>query len=127
MIDGAILATIPPVLAAILTYIVSVKRNRIQQAKLFADMQARAIEQVTRAEERMRKEIWDELQSVRVKNEKLSQELSELRRKYSVNEEALKEQISLLQSTVDTYKDQVSSLQHTLEAYKKRVVELEKR
>jgi chromosome segregation ATPase len=127
MIDGVSIAIIPTLLGGILTYLVQAKRARLLQAKLFSDMQSTAIDQVTKAEERMRKEIWEELQIVRNKNEKLEQELIELRRRYSVNEESLKERITLLQSTVDTYKDQVSSLQLAVDTYKKRITELEKR
>jgi len=75
MIDGAILSIIPPLVAAVLTYIVSNKKARMQHAKVLADVQNQAIEQVRLAEEKMRSEIWAELDKVRQENADLRDEL----------------------------------------------------
>jgi len=121
MIDGAILSIIPPLVAAVLTYIVSNKKARMQHAKVLADVQTQAIEQVRLAEEKMRSEIWAELDKVRQENADLreelrnqAKELSDVRRQLdSANQSRvlLTEQVSTLEKLVNTYKNRITELE----------------
>lgn len=114
--DASILHIIPPIVAAILTYIVANKKARIQHAQLLADMQTKAIETVSQAEEKMRKEIWAELQKVREDNVSMKEEMEDMRN-----------QLIASRSLSETLKQEIVSLNHQLEIYKKRVSELEKK
>ena len=121
MIDTAIIAIIPPVVAAILTYVVANKRARIQYAKVIADMQSRAVELVAAQEEKMRKEIWDELALVRSENKALRDDLSTLKEKLQTAHDLsdiLREEVKSLRSALD-----VTSKE--LDRSKLRIVELE--
>ncbi len=111
MIDATIINIIPPLVAAILTYVISNKRARIQHAKLLADMQSQAIEQVSSAEEKMRKEIWDELQKVREKNEELEQEKETLAEKVQHNSELiqiLRQEVTSLRAINTSLQEQIN-------------------
>lgn len=121
MIDGAILSIIPPIVAAVLTYIVSNKKARIQNAKALADVQNQAIEQVRLAEEKMRSEIWTELAKVRQENADLREEMKQQGQEiYN-----LKKQLDAATNLRVTLTEQVHSLEHLVDTYKNRIVELE--
>jgi uncharacterized protein (DUF3084 family) len=122
MIDGAILSIIPPLVAAVLTYIVSSKKSRIQNAKVLADVQHQAIEQVRLAEEKMRSEIWAELDKVRQENDDLR---DELRRQAKELSDVRKQLDSASQLRV-TLTEQVHTLESLVGTYKNRIVELER-
>lgn len=121
MIDATILAVIPPIVASVLTYIVSNKRSRLQHAKLLADMQSKAIEQVQESEEKMRAEIWQELKNVREENDELKKEMQsqrlqilDLRQQLEISSEMrlkLIEQVHALETLVATYKIQINELE----------------
>lgn len=121
MIDGTILAIIPPIVASILTYIVASKKARVQYAKVVADMQSKAVEVVSAQEEKMRQEIWAELASVRDENQSLREELA-----------SLKEKLQSSYDLSDSLREEIKSLKSALEATtreldisKQRIVELE--
>lgn len=122
MIDGAILSIFPPLVAAVLTYLIANKRARLAHAKLLADMQSSAIEQVTLAEEKMRKEIWAELAIVRQENAVLRKEISEQREEM----DNLKDQLGNSENLVTTLTKQVTALSGLVETYRNRISELEK-
>jgi len=123
MIDGTILSIIPPLVAAVLTYIVSSKKARAENARVLADVQSQAIEQVRLAEEKMRSEIWEELDKVRQENADLrkelrqqASELSEVRKQLDSASQlriSLTEQVHTLESLVDTYKNRIVELEKT--------------
>lgn len=121
MIDATILTVIPPIIAAVFTYIISNKRSRLLHAKLLADMQTKAIEQVQLSEEKMRSEIWQELKNVREENDELRKEMQsqrlqiiDLRQQLEISSEMrlkLIEQIHALESQLATYKNQINELE----------------
>jgi len=121
MIDGAILSVIPPLVASVLTYIVSNKKARIQHAKVLADVQSQAIEQVQLAEEKMRAEIWIELEKVREENASLRADM----RLQGTEIYNLKKQLDAASQLRLTLTDQVHSLENLVGTYKERIVELE--
>ncbi len=123
MIDGAIISIIPPLIAAILTYIVASKRARIQYARLMSEMQTHAIEQVRLSEEKMRAEIWVELEKVRQENAELKEEMKA--QKHEIGD--LKKQLDAATNLRITLTDQVHSLERLVETYKTRIVELERK
>ncbi len=123
MIDGAILTIIPPLAAAILTYVIANKKARIEQAKVLAEGQAKAIEQVRLAEDRMRSEIWAELKKVSKENSELREEVKQQGMKI----ENLEQQLDSASHLRITLTEQVKTLEHLVETYKLRIVELEGR
>jgi len=122
MIDGAILSIIPPLIAAVLTYIVSNKKARIQHAKVLADVQSQAIEQVRAIEEKMRSEIWTELEKVRQENADLRDEM----RQQGIQISNLEKQLDAASQLRVTLTQQVHTLESLVGTYKNRIVELEK-
>lgn len=123
MLDATILSIIPPLVAAVLTYIVSTKKARIEHAKVLADMQNKAIEQVRSAEEKMRKEIWAELDKVREENSTLREELKQQGLQIS----NLEKQLEAATQLRITLTQQVSTLEGLVGTYKNRIIELENR
>jgi len=121
MIDATILTVIPPIVASVLTYIVSNKRSRLLHAKLLAAMQSEAIEQVRLSEEKMRAEVWQELKNVREENDELKKEMQsqrleimDLRQQLEISSEMrlkLIEQIHALEIQLSTYKNQINELE----------------
>ncbi len=122
MIDGAILSIIPPLVAAVLTYIVSNKKARAESAKVLAEVQTQAIEQVRLAEEKMRSEIWSELDKVRQENADLREELKQQAKELS----DVRKQLDHSGQLRVTLTEQVHSLEKLVDTYKNRIVELEK-
>jgi chromosome segregation ATPase len=121
MIDGAILGIFPPIVAAVLTYLVANKRARLAHAKLLSDMQSSAIEQITLSEEKMRREIWAELANVKKENESLREEISSQREEIDL----LKQKLNASEGLVSTLTSQVGALTSLVNTYKNRIVELE--
>ncbi len=122
MIDGTILNVIPPLIAAVLTYIVSNKKSRVQYAKVLADVQTQAIEQVRLAEEKMRTEIWTELEKVRQENADLRDELRQQAKELS----DVRKQLDSSSQLRITLTEQVHTLESLVGTYKNRIVELER-
>jgi len=122
MIDGAILSIIPPLIAAVLTYIVSTKKSRVQNAKILSDVQIQAIEQVRIAEESMRAEVWSELNKVRKENADLRDELRAQAKELS----DLRMQLDSASHLRITLTEQVHTLESLVGTYKNRIVELER-
>lgn len=106
---------IPPVLTAILTYIIAVKRTRLKQAQVLAEIQSNAIKVVAEIEERLRKELKAELKveldELKKENASLHSQVVDLQGKLSASDHligALKDEISALRSTIDLYKDEMA-------------------
>lgn len=113
VIDPTLLNIIPPVAASILAFLVATKRAKIQYANTISNIQYKAIEIVSAAEQKMRSEIREELNHVRVENEKLREDLRLLYRKLEDSEElirTLRAEILSLRSLVDTYKEQINAM-----------------
>jgi len=116
-----VLEIIPPIIAAVVTYIIASKKAKIQYAKMMTDIQSKAIQTVVSEEEKMRKEIWEELKIVRKENEFLRLEISEINKKlYNSGElvETLREEIAVLKSSIAVYKEELNRKD-------KRITELE--
>ena len=123
MIDGTILNLFPPLIAAVLTYIVSSKKSRIQNAKALADIQTQAIQQVASAEERMRNEIWNELKVVREENKNLKEEMEHLRQQLESSNKlriSLSYQLETLEQLVTTYRGRIIELEKGINKPKKK-------
>jgi CII-binding regulator of phage lambda lysogenization HflD len=121
IIDSTLLTIIPPIVAAVLTYIVSNKKSRIEQAKVLADVQSHAIEQVRQAEEKMRAEIWAELEKVRRENNESKEQI----RHQGLRILDLERQLEASAKLRMTLGEQVSELERLVDTYKNRIVELE--
>src|ERR1041385_5444214 len=125
MIEGSVLITIiPPMFAALLAYFLARKRNltqeKVQKARIDAEIQTKSLEIVSGVVFDVRKEL-----------ESIKNENSELRRLIDVNKDeigllqhklqnsdelvlVLKTEIASLQSTIRTYEKQIEILQHNL-------------
>lgn len=112
MIDGTIITIIPPILAAILTYLVAQKRSRIAQLKTVSEIQAKAIELVQKSEESIRSELRKDIERIRLENESLKKRIEVLD-----NQRDASDQLSI------TLKDEIRALRETLDHYKKIVDE----
>jgi chromosome segregation ATPase len=123
IIDSTILTVIPPLVAAVLTYIVSNKKSRIEQAKVLADVQSHAIEQVRQAEEKMRAEIWAELEKVRQENTELRGQMKQ----QGLRILDLERQLDSSSQLRITLTEQVRELERLVGTYKTRIVELERK
>lgn len=123
MIDGTILSVIPPILVAILTYIVANKRARFVQAKLLADMQSHAIEQIRITEEKMRSEVWNELQKVREENAGLKKEMKDQWLEISNLKDQLDDSAEIRAKLIT----QVHELEKLVDTYRNRIMELERK
>jgi chromosome segregation ATPase len=125
MIEGSVLITIiPPMFAALLAYFLARKRNltqeKVQKARIDAEIQTKSLEIVSGVVFDVRKEL-----------ESIKNENSELRRLIDVNKDeigllqhklqnsdelvlVLKTEIASLQSTIRTYEKQIEILQQKL-------------
>ena len=114
MIDGAILAVIPPVLATVLTWIVANKRAHIKQTQVVTNAQVLAIEQIRIAEEKMRQEVWKELEKVRDENSNLKREIIDAKR---LIEEA-KNKLDISENLTHSLTNQLDASSKLVAAYK---------
>lgn len=122
MIDPTIVSVVPAAIAAVGAWFISNKKSRIQYARLLSEMQSKAIEQIRLAEEKMRSEIWKELEKVREENNSLKTEMITLRSQF----EDQKKQIVASENLCAVLSRQVTSLESLVETYKQRIIELEK-
>jgi len=124
MIDGNILITIvPPVFAALIAYAIArIKSNaneRIQRAKIDADVDNRAMEMVKGIMEEMRAELKAEISALRNEN-KLLQETS----KHNRDEiETLQRRLRESSELQDAMKIEIASLKNTIQWYERRLQE----
>ena len=121
MLDSTLINIIPPIVATILTYVISSKKARIEQAKIVATIQTNAIEQVRLAEEKMRLEIWAELQKVRDENASLREEINQQRNEI----DTLKHELEISSNLKTTLIEQIDTLKNLVDTYKHRIIELE--
>jgi uncharacterized coiled-coil DUF342 family protein len=118
MIEAAIISIIPPLVAAVLTYVIASRRSKIQQAKILSEMQGKAIETVAAAEAKMRAELWAELDVLRIENHSLRDKISAIElqnRTYEQLNITMKEEIVALKTTVDAYKEQNTQNRNRIE------------
>lgn len=111
MVDGT-LTIIPPIIASILTYVVAMKRAKLIQIKTIAEIQAKAIELVQKAEEQMRSELRKDIERIREENETLKRKV-----------EILETQRNESDRLSNTLKEEIHTLREALNHYKKIVDE----
>lgn len=126
MIDGNILITIiPPVFAAGIAYAIArIKSNaneRIQRAKIEADVDTRAMDMVTNVMDEMRKELKAEIEKLRQENVALK--ISAEQNKDEI--ENLRKRLRESSELQDAMKMEIASLKNTIQWYERRLRESE--
>jgi chromosome segregation ATPase len=122
MIDGPLFITIvPPVFAALIAYAIArIKSNaneRIQKAKLEAEIDTRAMELVKSIVEEMRVELKAEIANLREENKSLREVVTSNREEIETLQRRLHESAEL-QSAM---KIEIASLKTTIQWYEKRL------
>lgn len=114
MIDYSnILTIIPPIVTSILTWIVASKKSRVSYLKLITDVQVKALDVVSKSEEKMREEIRKDLELVKKENEQLRNEIDDLKKqieKRTILISDLEKEITSLKATIAIYEKQISIL-----------------
>lgn len=124
MIDGNILITIiPPIFAAIIAYAIArIKSNaneRIQKAKIDAEVDTRAMDMVKGIMEEMKTELKAEIASLREENKVLQEKSRQNREEIDTLQRKLRESSELQ----DAMKIEIASLKKTIEWYERRLRE----
>ena len=119
MIDGNILITIvPPLFAALIAYAIarykSGTNERIQKAKIDAEVDGRAMDMVKSIVEEMKTELKAEIAALRAENASNKEEIERLRKQLRESSE--------LQ---DAMKIEIASLKNTIQWYERRLQESE--
>jgi len=138
---GIIITIIPPILTAIFAYLIAWKRNiiseKMDKAKLDADIQSQALTIVKSVMNDMREELRREIEVLRKEKDALKIQIEsseiqikDLRTQLEASDEiiiALKSQISILQSTIKLYEGgqiNTDTLQSTIKVYKEEIDKL---
>ena len=138
---GVIITIIPPILTAIFAYLIAWKRNiiseKMDKAKLDADIQSQALTIVKSVMNDMREELRREIEVLRKEKDALKIQIEsseiqikDLRTQLEASDEiifALKSQISILQSTIKLYEGgqiNTDTLQSTIKVYKEEIDKL---
>lgn len=126
MIDGNILITIvPPIFAALIAYAIArIKSNaneRIQQAKIEAEVDSKAMEMVRGIVDEMRVELKAEIASLRSENRELKSTVDSNRGEIDALQRRLRESSELQ----DAMKIEIASLKSTIQWYERRLKENE--
>lgn len=126
MIDGNILITIvPPIFAAVIAYgiarIKSGANERIQRAKIEAEVDNRAMTMVKDIMEEMRKELKAEIAVLREENKALKESAAQNRDEIENLRKRLRESSELQ----DAMKIEIASLKSTIQWYERRLKESE--
>jgi hypothetical protein len=112
---NTIITIIPPILTSILAGMVAMKKSKVSHIKTVTEMQVKALEIVSKAEEKMREEIRMDLEIVKAENRALKLEIDELK-----NEAKKRSEL------IDAMKTEIISLKATIIAYKKQIILMEK-
>jgi predicted RNase H-like nuclease (RuvC/YqgF family) len=126
MIDGNILITIvPPIFAALIAYAIArIKSNaneRIQRAKIEAEVDGKAMEMVKNVMEEMRRELKAEISLLREENKALRITAESNRDELENLRGRLRESAELQ----DAMKIEIASLKNTIQWYERRLRESE--
>lgn len=126
MIDGNILITIiPPIFAALIAYAIarikSSANERIQKAKIEAEVDNRAMTMVKDIMEEMRKELKAEIAVLREENKVLKESAENNRDEIENLRKRLRESSELQ----DAMKVEIASLKSTIQWYERRLKESE--
>lgn len=124
MIDGNILITIiPPIFAALIAYAIarikSSANERIQRAKIEAEVDGRAMEMVRSIMEEMRAELKAEIAILRDENKSLKEAATSNKEEIENLRKRLRESSELQ----DAMKIEIASLKSTIQWYEKRLSE----
>jgi len=101
---------IPAFISGTTMYFIALHRNKIKRSEMMAEIQNNAIKTVSLIEERIRKDLRSELDSLKLENTKLREEISIVRSQLIGGEHLitiLKEEIASLKSTLELYKTEM--------------------
>ena len=118
MLDvNVILTILPPVLSAVFAYLIARKRNtiseRVNRAKVDADVQIQALQIVRGVMTDMRDEFKQEIENLRNENKTLKQEIEENTSRLTL----LQKQLLASDELVETLRSEISTLKKTLALY----------
>lgn len=127
MLDVNVLITIlPPIFAAIFAYLIARKRNatseRVNRAKIDADVQTQALQIVKGVMEDMRDEFKREIDALRNENKALKQQIDENQSRLK----GLQQQLVASDELVETLRSEISALKKTLMLYEAEIERLRK-
>lgn len=127
MLDVNVLITIlPPILAAVFAYLIARKRNaaseRVNRAKIEADVQTQALQIVRGVMNDMRDEFKREIDALRNENKSLKYEIEENKSRLMV----LQKQLVASDELVETMRSEISALKKTLAVYEAEIERLRK-
>jgi hypothetical protein len=127
MLDVNVLITIlPPILAAVFAYLIARKRNaaseRVNRAKIEADVQTQALQIVRGVMNDMRDEFKREIDALRNENKSLKYEIEENKSRLVV----LQKQLVASDELVETMRSEISALKKTLAVYEAEIERLRK-
>jgi predicted RNase H-like nuclease (RuvC/YqgF family) len=126
MIDSSILITIiPPVFAAIIAYAIAkiktTAHERIQRAKIEAEVNHKAMEMVKGVVDDMRVELKAEIQTLKEENKQLKEEMLRSREEIEVLRRRLRDSAELQ----DAMNIEIASLKSTIQWYERRLREVD--
>lgn len=127
MLDINVIVTVlPPILTAVLVYLVARKRNiiteRMGHAKVDADIQAQALSIVRGVMNDMRDDFQKEISSLKNENAKLKEEVEG----NSLRLQILQKQLIASDELVATLRSEISTLKKTLSIYEEEITRLRK-
>ena len=127
MLDVNVLITVlPPILAAVFTYLLARKKNtiseRVGRAKIDADVQTQALQIVRGVMTDMREEFKREIDVLRNENKTLRYEIEENKGRLIV----LQKQLATSDELVETMRSEISALKKTLNVYEAEIERLRK-
>jgi chromosome segregation ATPase len=125
MIDTSIFITVvPPIFAAVIAYAIArIKSNaneRIQRAKIEAEMNTKALEMVRSVIDDMKEEMKAEIESLRKENKTLRGEM--IQNKEEI--EALRQRLHASTELQDAMRVEINSLKATIEWYEQKLREV---
>jgi len=125
MLDLSVLITIvPPIVTALFAYLIARKRNilteRINRAKLDADVQSQALAIVQGAMDNMRADLHKEIAFLKEENVNLRKEVEENKSRL----ETLQEQLVASDELVETLRSEISTLKKTVSLYEEEIERL---
>lgn len=127
MLDANVLLTIlPPVLTAVFAYLIARKRNiiseKINRAKVEADVQTQALTIVRGVMNDMRDEFRREIEELKLDNQNLKREIDANRTRLQI----LQEQLTASDELVETLRSEISTLRKTVALYEAEIDRLKK-
>jgi chromosome segregation ATPase len=127
MLDVNVLITIlPPILTAVFAYLIARKRNvvseRVNRAKIDADVQTQALQIVRGVMTDMREEFKREIDVLRADNKSLREEIEENKDRLLI----LQKQLVASDELVETMRSEISALKKTLTVYEAEIERLRK-